>query len=468
VSGTDRPARWRLNYGNLMAPQLEGFGLEAGAFDTLLAERFATARTAVDSWRAADRLGFIDLPTSTAAKESSRVAAATPTGTRDVVVLGIGGSALGTRTVRDALAGVRWNEESSERRGGRPRLHVIDNPDPDLYRATIGGLDPQHTVVNVISKSGGTMETLALYQAVRSWMERALGEDATRARLVFTTDPARGPLRAIAAREGIVTLEVPPNVGGRFSVLSPVGLFPAAMLGLDPAALLEGARGMEAACALETLAENPAGLIATALHSLDVDHGCSVHVLMPYQTKLGTFALWFQQLWAESLGKIRPDGSHVGPTPLSAIGASDQHAQVQLFMEGRRDKVVLFIAVPPGPDETIPNRHPEDDAMALLGGRGLGELLNIEREATAEALRQAGRPNATLELGHVDAVHLGALFHLFQRATVFAGALYGVDPLDQPGVELGKRLTRAGLAKTASGKELAAEVPTQWTLDSGV
>lgn len=468
MSGTDSPARWRLNYANLMAPRLEGFGLEAGAFAATLAERFATARTVVDSWRKADRLGFIDLPTSTAAKECLRVADATPAETQDVVVLGIGGSALGTRTVRDTLAGVRWNEESSERRNGRPRLHVIDNPDPDLYRATIGGLDPQHTVVNVISKSGGTMETLALYQAVRGWMESDLGEDATRDRLVFTTDPELGPLRAIAKSENIQTLEVPPNVGGRFSVLSPVGLFPAAMLGLDPEALLEGARVMEAACTVETLAENPAGLIATALHSLHVDHGCSVHVLMPYQTRLGTLALWFQQLWAESLGKVRPDGSHVGPTPLPAIGASDQHAQVQLFMEGPRDKVVLFIAAPPGLDETIPNRHPEEEAMALLGGRGLGELLNIEREATAEALRQAGRPNATLEIGRVDSAHLGALFHLLQRTTVLAGALYGVDPLDQPGVELGKQLTRAGLAQTAPGKELAAEVPTQWTLDGGV
>jgi len=457
---------WRLSYANLMAPRLAGFGLTPNAFEDTLAARFAEAKRSVDDWRAEGRLGFLDLPESTAAEDSAQVAAAIPPGVNDIVVVGIGGSALGTRTVRDALAGVRWNEDSKERRSDRPRLHVLDNPDPDLYRATIGGLDPAHTLVNVISKSGGTAETLALYQAVRAWMEAQLGIEGTRSRLVFTTDPQRGPLRAIASREGITTLEVPANVGGRFSVLSPVGLFPAALLGIDPQRLLNGARHMEASTGSDVLSRNPAGLLATALHSLDVDHGCGIHVLMPYQSRLATLALWFQQLWAESLGKVRPDGTHVGPTPLPGVGAADQHAQLQLFMEGPRDKVVVFLAVQSGPDEIIPDCHPEEEALALLAGHGLGELLNIERVATAEALRQAGRPNATLEMGATDPEHVGALFHLFQRATVFAGALYGIDPLDQPGVELSKRLTRAGL-KGAADTDTSASDPREWILEGG-
>lgn len=455
---------WELDYANLMAPRLGGAGLTDSDLDGGLTERFAAAHAKVQQWYEDGRLGFIDLPSSAGADACSRVAARLPEDMTDVLVLGIGGSALGTRTVRDALAGVRWNEESAERRGGRPRLHVLDNPDPALYRAVVGGVDPATTVVNVVSKSGGTSETLALYQAVRAWMESG-GVDVA-PRMVFTTDPERGPLRAIAAAEGFATLDVPPNVGGRFSVLSPVGLFPATVLGLDAQGLLDGAAAIEAQARQSELRANAPGLFATALHTLHEGHGFPIHVLMPYRSGLATLALWFQQLWAESLGKVRADGVHVGPTPLPGVGASDQHAQVQLFMEGPADKVVCFVSAPDPEDVLIPGMHPDHPALDLLAGHGLGALLDIEREATAEALRQAGRPNMTLHLGRVDAVHLGALFHFFQRATVFAGALYEVDPLDQPGVELGKQLTRARLADSAV-PESRAEPSARWRVEGG-
>lgn len=457
--------RWNLDYGNLMAPRLGGVGVTEAALDEELVERFGKAHDTVQQWHEAGRLGFIDLPASDGAAACQRVAEALPAGTTDVLVLGIGGSALGTRTVRDALAGVRWNEESPERRGGRPRLHVLDNPDPELYRAVVGGVDPASTVVNVVSKSGGTSETLALYQAVRAWMADAGGDLGPR--FVFTTDPERGPLRAIASAEGIATLDVPPNVGGRFSVLSPVGLFPATVLGLDAQGLLDGAAAMEEQARSPELRANAPGLFATALHALHEGHGFPIHVLMPYRSGLATLALWFQQLWAESLGKVRPDGTHVGPTPLPGVGASDQHAQVQLFMEGPADKVVCFVSAPDPDDVLIPAVHPDHAGLDLLAGHGLGALLDIEREATAEALRQARRPNMTLHLEKVDAVHLGALFHFFQRATVFAGALYGVDPLDQPGVELGKELTRARLADSATARSEGDSGASRWRVEGG-
>lgn len=198
---------------------------------------------------------------------------------------------------------------------------------------------------------------------------------------------------------------------------------------------------MAQACAGSTLASNPAGVFASLLHHADVVQNRPIHVLMPYADRLRSLTLWFQQLWAESLGKVK-DGGHVGPTPLPAVGATDQHAQVQLFMEGPHDKVVVFVASPIAADAlTIPSLHPDEDALAYLGGATLGGLLDIERQATAEALRQGGRPSMTLELPAIDAATLGASFMFFQIATVLAGALYGVDPLDQPGVELGKKLT---------------------------
>jgi glucose-6-phosphate isomerase len=202
---------------------------------------------------------------------------------------------------------------------------------------------------------------------------------------------------------------------------------------------------MEERCRTDELASNPAGMLATLLHVADVEQGRKIHVFMPYADRLRSTALWFQQLWAESLGKTRRvSGESVptGPTPLASIGATDQHSLLQLLMEGPHDKVVLFASVAePGEDVPIPNRHPDVPSLAYLGGHTLGGLLDAERRATAEALRREGRPNATLLLPAVEPGAIGELLMLFQIATVHAGALYGVDPLDQPGVELGKGLT---------------------------
>ena len=309
------------------------------------------------------------------------------------------------------------------------------------FRRLLERLDPSRVLFNVVSKSGSTAETMAQYLAAREWVEEGLEDGQARGHFLFTTDPGRGALRRIAQAEEIPALPVPENVGGRFSVLSPVGLLPAAVCGVDVEALLAGAARMEERCRTDVLLENPAGLLATLLHRADTETGRPIHVFMPYADRLRAVALWFQQLWAESLGKVRGDG-HVGPTPLASLGASDQHSLVQLFMEGPHDKVVLFVGVEDRAEEVvIPDRHPEIPELAYLGGHGLGELLDVERRATAEALRRRGRPNATFLLPRTDPASLGQLLMLLQIATVYAGALYGVDPLDQPGVELGKTLT---------------------------
>jgi len=296
-----------------------------------------------------------------------------------------------------------------------------------------------------VSKSGSTAETMSQYLVVEGRLNELLGEEPSRGHFLFTTDPKSGILRKIANEEGIPTLEVPSNVGGRFSVLSAVGLLPAAILGIDIAEVLEGAGEMADLCRTPTLRENPAGVLATLLHHADVVQGAPIHVLMPYSDRLRSFAAWFQQLWAESLGKAKDrEGKLVnrGPTPLPALGATDQHSLLQLLMEGPRDKVVLFLGVGGVRDPVeIPRIRGEFPALSYLGGHTLKELLDTERMATMEALRQQGRPNLSIEVEDLTPRALGALFMLFQIATVYAGALYGVDPLDQPGVELGKRLT---------------------------
>lgn len=435
----------RLDFGNMMAPRVAG-GVDPALLRGTMAERFEQVRADVERRRDAGDLGFLELPYAReTAGQVQTLADGFGQWFEDVVVLGIGGSALGAIALRDALLGATWNARDAEAREHFPRLHVVDNPDPHTFAGLLERIDPARTLFNVVSKSGGTAETMAQYLIARGAVEEAVGEDEARGHFLFTTDPVRGALRRIGEAEEIPMLPVPQNVGGRFSVLSPVGLLPAAICGIDIEALLAGAAAMEERCRTSPLAGNPAGILASLLHCADTALGRPIHVFMPYADRLRSTALWFQQLWAESLGKIAlRDGErcHVGPTPLAASGATDQHSLLQLLMEGPEDKVVLFVDVEDaGPDVPIPARHPEIGELSYLGGRSLQELLASERAATAEALRRAERPNATLGMPAVTPEAMGQLLMLLEIATVHAGALYGVDPLDQPGVELGKRLT---------------------------
>lgn len=434
-----------LDYSNMMAP-----GVGGGISDAEWREadaRFAKAREVFDGRRAAGELGFLDLPGDARLHaQSTDFAKKTRGRFDDVVVLGIGGSALGPIALRTALRKPQWNLLDAGERDLRPRLHVLDNLDPD----TVGGLLErvvrlERTLFVVTSKSGGTAETMAQYLVIRDAIEKH--GLSPRDHIVFVTDPQKGALRQLAREEAIPALEIPANVGGRFSVLSPVGVLPACLIGVDTAQLLAGAADMARRCASTRLRENPAGVFALLQFLADSAHGRHVHVLMPYSDALRDMAAWFVQLWAESLGKVTTDKAHVGPTPVAALGATDQHSQVQLFMEGPADKTVTFIAAPPRDDVEIPRLHPRISELSYLGGHRLGEVLDIERRATAGALAARGRPNMTLALDAVDAFHVGSLFMLFEIATIFAGALYGVNPLDQPGVELGKQFTYAMMGR---------------------
>ncbi|MBI2796774.1 MAG: glucose-6-phosphate isomerase [Gemmatimonadetes bacterium] len=427
-----------------------GGGIAAAEFEGAAA-RFGQAHAALRAQHAAGILGFLDLPANAALlRQVTDFADARGSRYRDVVVLGIGGSALGPIAMRTALRAPGWNALPDGSRDGWPRLHVLDNVDPRTIAALLDTLDLRQALFIVTSKSGGTAETMSQFLVVHEQLARVHGSRMTD-HLAFVTDPEKGALRAIARREGIPAFDVPSNVGGRFSVLSPVGTLPAALVGIDVAQLLAGAGDMALRCAGGELRTNPAGVFAVLQWLADTRHGLKVQVLMPYRDALRDMAAWFVQLWAESLGKRRPDGTHVGPTPLPALGATDQHSQVQLFMEGPPDKTVVFLAAGRGEgDVTIPRAYGDIAELAYLGGHTLGELLDAERCATAGALARAGRPNATITLDAIDPWHVGALMMLFEIATIYAGDLYGVNPLDQPGVELGKQFTFAMLGRPGS------------------
>ena len=428
------------DYTNMLAPACSG-GLAA---DTIAssADAFSGAVADVATRRAAGTLGFPALPEDTALRVALKAdALASRSEIDDVVLFGIGGSALGPNMLRSALCPPRWNELDVAARGGWPRLHVMDNVDPVTMGALFDRIDLTRTRVLVVSKSGGTAETMSQYLVVREKLD-ALGVEWPKKVLRFITDPAKGVLRAIAKTDGIVTYDIPPSVGGRFSVLTAVGLAPAAFIGIDIDGLCAGAAAMRDRCESTVLATNPAGVFAVLQQQHDQQHHRSIHVLMPYADALRDVANWFVQLWAESLGKTLPGGGNVGPTPLPALGATDQHAQVQNFMEGPHDKTVTFIAVETlARDITIPALHGDFPDLAYLGGATIGALLDAERRATAGALASSGRPNGALHIPQIDAHHVGELIMLFEFATAFAGALYGIDAYDQPGVELGKHFT---------------------------
>jgi glucose-6-phosphate isomerase len=448
----------KLDYSRVLADRLDGeHGLPRARLEELV-RRFPEVLGEVEARRRAGEYGFYALGRQDATVTAiQRFAEGVGQAYDHVLVLGIGGSALGTRALVGALRPPAWNELSDEGREFFPRLTVLENVDPVSVAAALGRIDPRRVLVNVVSKSGGTAETLAQFLVVRQWLDQALGPDAANRHLVLTTDPERGPLREIAARDGIAALEVPPEIGGRYSVLTAVGLLPAALVGIDIAGLLAGAARSVEKAGREDLLRNPAALFAALHWAADTWLGARIHVLMPYADRLREFAAWYCQLWAESLGKrVDRRGAivHTGPTPVAALGATDQHSQVQLYMEGPFDKLVTFVRVEhPDQDVPIPRRENLPEALAYLPGHTLGELLLVEQEATAAALARMGRMNLTLTVPALSAETAGELIMFYQVATGFAGAWYGVNPFDQPGVELGKRLTFAALGRPGFARE---------------
>lgn len=441
----------RLAYSRMLQDGLDGSrGLSRARLGELVT-KFPAVQAEVRRRRSAGEYGFYRLVDQGETVREIKIFAEGLGQAHDhVLVLGIGGSALGAKALLNALRRPAWNEWDDEGRDFFPRLTILENVDPTSVAAALRRIDPRRVLVNVISKSGGTAETMAQYLVVRTWLEEALGQAAYR-HLVFTTDPVRGALRDLASNEGIATLSVPTEVGGRFSVLSPVGLLPAALVGIDIEALLAGALTAVERAEADDLLSNPAALYAALHWAADTDLDARIHVLMPYTDRLKELAEWFRQLWAESLGKRlnrRGEEVHTGPTPLGAIGATDQHSQVQLFMEGPYDKVITFATVDDlGVDVPIPERPGLPPDLAYLPGHTLGGLLRTEYEATSAALAQMGRMSCTLRLPDLDARTLGETIMFFQLATGYAGLWYGIDPFDQPGVELGKRLTYAAMGR---------------------
>ncbi len=372
------------------------------------------------------------------------------------VVLGIGGSALGPIAVQQALSHLHYNELPKEKRGG-PRLYVEDNIDPERMAALLDVIDVKKTCFNVITKSGGTSETMSQLLIVTDLLHKALGEDIS-THLIATTDEVKGNLIKIAKREKLTTFYVPDGVGGRFSELCPVGLLPAAVCGIDIRALLAGAAYMDEIAQNDNLFENPAYLFG-ALQTAAMKRNVNIHVMMPYADSLKYLSDWYAQLWAESLGKLVDlEGNvvHAGQTPVKALGVTDQHSQVQLYTEGPFDKVITFLRVEKFRTTTpIPVGYTDIPDVSFLSGHTQNELIAAEESATEYAIMKSKHLSDSITLPEVNAFTVGELLYMLEVATGFTGELLGINAFDQPGVEEGKKATYALLGKPGFAEKKA-------------
>jgi len=362
-----------------------------------------------------------------------------------VIVLGTGGSSLGGQTLYSLV------DRGFGPPKGTPRLHFMDNIDPATFEALQQGLDLSHTGVIAISKSGGTAETLTQFLILLEALRKATGKRAVGERCLVLTEPTDTPLSRLAKAEKIRTLEHDPEIGGRFSVLSNVGMLPALIAGIDAEAVRRGAAQTLSETLAATSPRNAAPAMGAAIGvGLAELRNIRTTVLMPYADRLATFGLWYRQLWAESLGK---DGR--GTTPIRALGTVDQHSQLQLYLDGPGDKMfTLLMLDQAGHGERVAS---SDSALAYLNGRTMGDLLEAEQRATSETLVLRGRPTRVIRLDRLDAERLGALFMHFILETLIAADLLGVAAFGQPAVEQGKVLARRYLGEM--GKEGAQSRP---------
>ena len=426
-------------------------GLEHRDFDALLS---STSR-AIDRLRQQAQSGAKPggLPLLAVPGQSDDLVALEPIVRRfrdkftDVVVLGTGGSSLGGQTL-SALT--HWPPSSPRHQTANPRVHFMDNIDPVTFSTLYNAVDLARTGFIVISKSGSTAETATQFFHTVGEIISRLGEKAVAEHMVAITEPAvngkENALRRAAKRWNIPVLDHDPGIGGRYSVLTNVGLLPAMIAGVDGRKLRAGAKAaLDQTLNAKTPGESYPAVGAALSVGLLRKKGVNQTVLMPYVDKLFPFAFWFRQLWAESLGK---NGN--GTTPINALGTVDQHSQVQLYLGGPKDKFYTLIFGPAaGKGPLIDPKLAIEADFSYLVGRTMGDLLDAEQRATAEALVRNGRPVRILQLAKVDESALGAMMMHYMLETIISADLLGVDPFDQPAVEEGKVLARQYLGEMA-------------------
>ncbi len=438
--------RIRLDFNNMMKDFVGEDGISTADIEAI-SEKIENAKKAMVDKRASGKMDWRDLPHNQAdvVKDMIDYVNEIKDEIDAFVVLGIGGSALGPMAVQQAINHPYYNELPREKRNGYPKLYIADNVDPEKLVYLFETIDITKCLFNVISKSGSTSETMSQFMIIKQMLEEKLGKDAGR-HIVCTTDKANGNLIKIAKEENYKTFIIPSGVGGRFSELCPVGLLPAAFCGIDIEQMLAGAAYMDELSKEDDIYKNPAFMYAI-LNYIALEKGKNICVVMPYADSLKYISDWYAQLWAESLGKkFDLDGNvvNVGPTPVKALGVTDQHSQVQLYAEGPFDKIIVTMGVDNYKETiTIPKIYEDIPSLGFLGGVTQNKLIKVEQMATEYALLKSGKMNMNITLPEVNEFTLGQILYMFEVATGFAGELLHINAFDQPGVEEGKNATYA-------------------------
>ncbi len=357
----------------------------------------------------------------------------------DYVQIAIGGSALGGIALYNALG----DKEIPNRKGNKCKIHMPDNIDPDWIGEILATIKPETTFLSVITKSGNTVETIVNFFVFYNALKKKIPVEKLRDNLVIMTNPERGALAELSKEEGFTLIPIPDSVHGRFSVLSPGGLLTAAVSGINIDELLEGARVMNEATDKLNLWENPVLLYAAIHYLVNTQKNIDTLILMPYSQKLRTIADWYSQLVAESLGKHGK-----GITPVKALGATDQHSQLQLYNDGPKNKLVTFFSVDKfNRNIKIPAEFPKWKEYCYLWGDTINEFIDSARRATAISLYKNGVPNCTIHMPELTPFYMGQLFMLLEKVIPILGKLYEINAFNQPGVEESKEFARAMLGK---------------------
>lgn len=434
----------RFDYNNMMQDFIGKNGISKAQIDSF---DISNAKKAMVKKRAEGKMDWRDLPYNQEqiCNEIINYVENVKDNFDAFVVLGIGGSALGPISVQQAINHHFYNEISKEKRNGYPKFYVADNVDPEKLSYLFEVIDITKTAFNVVSKSGSTSETMCQFMIIKELLEEKLGKKACE-HIICTTDKENGNLIKIAKEENYKTFIIPSGVGGRFSELTPVGLLPAAFCGIDIKEILKGAAHMDNICENDDIYKNPA-FMYSILNYLSIEMGKNICVMMPYADSLKYISDWYAQLWAESLGKKFDNSGkivNVGSTPVKALGATDQHSQVQLYVEGPFDKIVVFLGVDNYKRSVkIPNVYKDIPSLGFLAGKTQEDLIKTEQTATEFALLKEGRANMTITLSEVNEFTIGQLLYFFEVATAFMGELLNINAFDQPGVEEGKNATYA-------------------------
>lgn len=448
----------KLDYTNCLASSIGAtHGLTDQEIDTLVA-KFPKHHENIEELRASGESAFFDLPYQDLGQLDGLVKQHKGKW-ENLVVIGTAGATIGVSCISSALCPEHWNLLTATARKKGPRLFVLDNADPQSAADLFTVIDPKKTLFYVVSRSGNTAETNGVFMWLAELLKKKCGKTSLPKQVVIAGDPERPGLLDIAKQEKIPTLDLPPNLSGRFSILHACTLFPAALMGIDHKGLLAGAADMDKRCRHDQAMENPAYMHSLIHYLLTRKRRKTLHATMAFSNRLNGFVDWYSHLLAVSLGKMlnkKGKAVHVGPSPAQACGPAGCYGQMQLYQEGPFDKVTTFITVRDHKAEIeIPDSYGDQEAMAYLGGKNASTIIDQAYIGAAHVITAAGRPNMTIDMDDVSPESLGGLCYMMQLSTVMSAELYGIDAFDQPGVDLNKQsifaqLGRAGFEDKAS------------------